>query len=109
MGSERVIETVTVKAKTDAVKVAPGETKTPRDWAVIKGHYFLANPLIPQVQSHARLEYAVADQLHGWTQHEHHFADRPFLLSESDYDAAVTAALNHPNTPAHSAALPPKA
>lgn len=90
--------------------VAEVEYKSPHDWAVTLGKYRAASPFQPQLRAHYAPDHAAADQLHGWTRfaYDYQGAAEGFVLSESDYRAALDAALHYPVKPAHSAAIPRK-
>jgi len=79
--------------------------RSPHDWAAAKGLYVKTNPHVPQTVDHYRWRHAIADKLHGWSDHDYHYADDPVRLSEQDYDAALKAAANYPNTQPHAPAL----
>lgn len=37
-------------------------------------------------------QHRIAALVHGWTLHEHHYADHPIMLSDDDYDKALELA-----------------
>jgi hypothetical protein len=37
-------------------------------------------------------QHRIAALVHGWTLHEHHYADYPIVLSDEDYDKALSLA-----------------
>lgn len=89
-----------------AAEAAP-EKRTPAEWAAKLGHIHQRDPRLPQSETRPTWQHAVADQLHGWTLHEHHFQGQPLLLSQADYMAALEAGGEYPVTPAHGPALSP--
>ena len=90
--------------KGDAPKGADAELRlSPDEWAPRKG--MIVTPRFGEAAPHWK--HACADVLYGWTLHRHHYADKPLLLSESDYVAALDAAAEYPATPAHEAAFSP--
>lgn len=88
-------------------KAKPPKTKTPDEWGRAQGRYREVNPLVAQVKSHFDWRHAVADKLHGWSKHAYHYVDLPLEISEADYNAALEAAANYPNVPAHGPAVSP--
>lgn len=87
---------------------APGPLMlAPRAWAEKLGNIIKGDPRIPQSVTCPKMEHAVADKLHGWSQHEHHYQDKPLLLTQEAYDAALAAGGSYPTTPAHEPALSP--
>jgi len=95
------------KAEPEAAPVAAPapEMLTPEQWAQKLGHVKKAPPFQPQLSAHYSWQHAAADSLHGWAQHAHHYQGEPLLLSQADYEAALDAAAEYPNKPAHAAAL----
>jgi hypothetical protein len=83
------------------------EAKTPREWAAKLGHIVKARTGIPQTFEHASMAHAVADKLHGWSAHEHHYQSTPLMITQADYEAALKAGGEYPVTPAHEPALSP--
>lgn len=81
--------------------------KTPEQWARVLGHMKLADPRIPQSTTHADWQHAAADKLHGWGRHAYHYQAEPMLLTQDDYQAALDAAAEYPNKPAHEPAMAP--
>jgi hypothetical protein len=81
------------------------EKRTPEEWSA---ELF---PRTPRGRFHADAwKHSAAAALHGWTLHAHH-TGTPLLLSLSDYQAALTAAMTligHSYQP-HAAALSPHA
>lgn len=86
------------------------ETKTPHEWAVTLGKYRAVSKFQPQLRAHYSPDHAAADELHGWTRFAYNYqaAGETFTLSETDYRAALDAALHYPVKPAHAAAIPRK-
>lgn len=81
------------------------EMLTPWQWAEKLGHVTKASPFTPQLRTHPSWQHAAADSLHGWSQHAHHYQAEPLLLAQADYLAALEAAAEYPNKPAHAPAL----
>lgn len=73
------------------------EPTTPEYWARKLGHVAKkASPLDVNGKRrplHFDAAHAAADQLHGWSLHKQHTTD-PLVLSQSDYEAALSAALS---------------
>lgn len=103
-----------------AAPAASAEPKLePHEWAEKLGHIIKGNHHLPHAKTFPDVAHAVADQLHGWTKHRHHFqgpADGkrnpgPLLITKLDYEAALECASNqttkHPKP--HEAALSPAA
>lgn len=88
-----------------AVPAVAPEMLTPEQWAEKLGHVKKASPFTPQLSTHYSWQHAAADSLHGWAQHAHHYQGAPLMLSQADYQAALEAAAEYPNKPAHTAAL----
>jgi hypothetical protein len=88
---------------------APADVRTPRAWAESLGHIVRGDPRLPQSQTFPDMVHAVADKLHGWTQHEHHYQAAPLKLTRADYEAALDKACNQTTKVAvpHRAALSP--
>ncbi len=92
-----------------------GELKTPREWAIAKGHLLLANPVNlpagairigPAATDRTFPPYVAADVLHGWSESAHHAqGEKAFKLSEADYDAALVAAAAYPAVAPHARAV----
>lgn len=80
--------------------------KTPHEHAVSRGYYKGKNPLLPQNEAFYFWKHACADRLHGWANDAHHYSTDPFKLSDDDYELALTAAAEYPNTPAYEPAIP---
>jgi hypothetical protein len=91
----------------DASAAAPPGLSTPEEWANRLGHIHRAHPHVPQSTTHADWQHAIADRLHGWTQHAYHFANDPLQLSEADYRTALQNAAEYPLKQAHEPALSP--
>jgi hypothetical protein len=83
-------------------------TQTPHAHAVSRGYYRPHDPLVPQNEAHYHWRHAIADQLHGWSQDAYNYqaAGEAFELSSDDYEYALLAAAEYPNTPAHAPAVP---
>ncbi len=62
-----------------------------------------ADPLPPDGQRY-KWAHRIAALVHGWTLHEHHYADHPIMLTAEDYDAALALASSG-STQAHPAAV----
>lgn len=73
------------------------EPTTPEYWALKLGHVAKkASPLDVNGKRrplHFDAAHAAADQLHGWSLHKQHTTE-PLVLSQSDYEAALSAALS---------------
>lgn len=82
------------------------EKRTPQDWAKRQGRYREVNKHIAQARSHYDWRHACADRLHGWSKFAYHYQRETFELSEDDYNAALKAAEQYPNVPAHAPAIP---
>ena len=103
---KRQVEAPEPAAESPVLAVAPAlEMLTPQQWAEKLGQVKIASPFTPQLRTHMSWQHAAADSLHGWTQHAHHFQGEPLLLCQSDYQAALDAAAEYPNKPAHLPAL----
>ena len=63
-------------------------TKTPREWAAVKGQ--IVKPKKPGQVEYLDWRFAAAETVHGWRQHAHH-AGSPMQLTESAYDGAIGA------------------
>lgn len=91
---------------------APEERLTPAGWAERKSIAAKADPAKPWIEPvSSDFRYHPADVLHGWSHHAYNYqapADE-LLLTEADFDAALTAAAAYPATPAHAAAVAPHA
>ena len=74
---------------------------TPEEWAKRLGHVCVAPEHMPQLRTHYDWRHAVADALHGWSQHAYHYQAEPLLLTETHYCAALDAAAEYPTKPAH--------
>lgn len=72
------------------------EKKTPAQWR--------DDPL---ADKRAFWEHAVADKLHGWSDHEHHYAQQPLLITQEEYTAALVAGGSFPVVAPVAAALSP--
>lgn len=79
---------------TSSSPAAPAELRSPRDWAEKLGFIVRGDARLPQSLTFPKMEHAVADKLHGWSQHEHHFQNEPLKLSRADYEKALEAASN---------------
>jgi hypothetical protein len=75
--------------------------RTPEEWARATGHVGKSSPLslsnrtskVPQSRGDRfDAQHSAADQLHGWSAHKQHTADK-FELSREAYEAALAAAL----------------
>lgn len=103
---KRKAEAVAPAAEVPVHAVAPAlDRLTPEQWAEKLGHVKKASPFTPQLSTHPSWQHAAADSLHGWSQHAHHYQAEPLLLTQSDYQAALDAAAEYPNKPAHAAAF----
>lgn len=93
-------------AKHTQTESAPApERKTPAQWGETLGHVRNLNPNLPQGVRGADAEHAVADVLHGWSEHEHHYANEPLLLTQAEYEDALVASGMYPTRAPVSAAL----
>jgi hypothetical protein len=96
----------------------PVVLRTPREWAIAKGHLLLAKPvglpegamrIGPAATDRSFPIYAAADALHGWSESAHHVqGDKAFRLSEADYAAALVAAAAYPAVSPHRQAMTPQ-
>lgn len=92
----------------DSVEVPPADepaqaaTKSPDQWARLKGLYTPAGPYSKEVYD---WRHAAASAAHGWEDHAYH-AGSPFQLAEADYDAALAAVQTADMTP-HEPAVSP--
>lgn len=95
----------------EPVKAAPPAPEAPKmqphEWAAKLGHVHARDKRIPQSVDHFSMAHAVADKLHGWSKHAHHYQDKPLLLTQADYEAALAAGGTYPTTPAHAPACSP--
>jgi hypothetical protein len=82
---------------------AAPSTRTPEEWARIKG-LFLPAATSYKI-AHFDWKHAAAEAAHGWADHAHH-AGAPMQLSEADYDAAIAAVQTSAMTP-HAPAVSP--
>lgn len=89
-----------------ALDNAPAKLQ-PHEWAAKLGHVHARDARIPQSVTHYSMAHAVADKLHGWSKHAHHYQDKPLLLTQADYEAALAAGGTYPTTPAHAPACSP--
>lgn len=82
---------------------------TPAEWAREKKLMRPADPRLPQSVPWTDPRHAVADRLHGWSDHAYHFQgpDQQFRLTEPDYLAALEAGAAYPTVPPHAPALAP--
>src|SRR5690606_38526028 len=80
----------------DPSTAAPGEIErlAPSAWATKLGKKRAPPSLV-----------AAAGYLHGWTKHAYHFSDKPLLLTEEEFLAALKAAGDYPLVPPHKPAL----
>lgn len=95
-------------SKPEPTVAAAVERKTPNEWAKALGKYREVSRFQPQLRSHFAPDHCAADALHGWTRYAYDYQADSFELTESDYRAALDAALHYPVKPAHSAAIPRK-
>lgn len=94
--------------RTPAPAPAPAPVKLqPNEWAAKLGHVRVGDARLPQSSQLFSAAHVVADLLHGWTKHLHHYQSAPLLISQADYEAALKAAGEYPSTPAHEPALSP--
>jgi hypothetical protein len=90
------------------IKAPPGPPMLePHEWAEKLGHIVRGNPNLPQSQTFPSAAHAVADKLHGWSAHRHHYQTKPLLITREAYEAALEAGGAYPVTPAHEPALSP--
>lgn len=54
--------------------------------------------LAEELRGQAKHNYAAARELYGWRTHEHHYADKPVLLTRSQFADAVERAGAYPST-----------
>lgn len=102
---------------TETPKATPDGKKTPREWALAKGHFIARRAAImpqgaiqigPGSRDRVFAPYAAAAELHGWNESEHHYqGDSAFRVSERDYDDALVAASAFPAVAAHTPAIAP--
>lgn len=91
-GELAAVETVQPMPLAASAPAAP--VATPRHWAEKLGNIVKGDPRVPQSRTFAKMEHAVADKLHGWSQHEHHYQASPLLITQAAYEAALEAACN---------------
>lgn len=94
---------------TSTSPASSAEKRTPAEWAEKLGYVEKRDPRIPQSITFYKMAHAVADKLHGWSAHEHHFQGAPLILTRADYEAALDAAVNQTSkvVAPHEAALSP--
>lgn len=85
------------EVRPEPAEKTPNEPTTPEYWARKLGHVAKkASPLDVNGKRrplHFDAAHAAADQLHGWSLHKQHTTE-PLVLSQSDYEAALSAALS---------------
>jgi hypothetical protein len=79
---------------------------TPDAWGRKLGHFKAGDTRLPQNVQHFDPQHAAADELFGWSRHAYHFQAAPFLITETDYIAALKTAGEFPVSAPHPAALP---
>ena len=89
-----------------AQPVRPAAEKLePHQWAEKLGNMIKGSPHVPHARTFPNAAHAVADQLHGWSAHRHHYQTTPLLLAKEDYEAALEAAGEYPAKPPHAPAM----